>query len=104
MLHENARAELVCSSNASRIFSARLILTNNALLEGSDAQRIRKFATSFRPQFHWSNSLPNLIVESSPDARGFFSDELEQRFVIERGLLRFGEPGFTERLQAREIV
>ena len=34
----------------------------------------------------------------------FFADEFEFRFVIERGLLRFFQPRFAERLQSREIV
>ena len=33
-----------------------------------------------------------------------FRDEFQNRFVIQRGLLRFGEPRFADRLQARQIV
>ena len=34
----------------------------------------------------------------------FLRDEFEFGFVIQRGLLRLGEPRFAERLQARQVV
>ena len=34
----------------------------------------------------------------------FFRDEFQQRFIIQRGLLRFGQPRFAQRLQPREVV
>ena len=33
-----------------------------------------------------------------------FRDEFEFGFVIQRGLLRFGQPCFAERLQTRQVV
>ena len=103
MLHGKCAIRFVCASNASRYFSDKM----------NDRERrlVRR-----RRIFHGGNFQnragrdvgPVHAQIEPPDQFGmrmaFFRDEFEFGFVIERRLLRFGEPGFAERLQPRKVV
>ena len=103
MLHGKCASRLVCSSNASRNFSDKWMTTNAALSVGSGIIHVGNFQNgsggNIRPVHIWIQFLNQQRMRMA-----FFRDEFEFGFIIQRGLLRFGQPRFAERLQAREVV